>query len=148
MYPVILATLCILAGIQYRGRDTISRPVCQDRRTHGMQLATTCENTNSTKLNTKRNSLYELEVYQCKSKAIQEQLLRQTIKRYAGPQYAPLLTRISFEVRSPQLEGQIFTKTIKQITNTCRQILGMTFSQEKKPLRDAPQRIQELLQFI
>ena len=39
-------------------------------------------------------------------------VLRQTIKGYAGSQYAPLLTRIRFEVRSSQLEGQILTKTI------------------------------------
>jgi hypothetical protein len=36
-------------------------------------------------------------------------VLRQSIKQYARSQYASLLTRISFEVRSSQLEDQILT---------------------------------------
>ena len=83
-------------------------------------------------------------IVMCWANDIDNELLRQTIKRYAGPQYAPLLTRISFEVRSPQLECQILTKIIKQITNTCRFFSGMSFPQEEKKLRGAPQRIQEL----
>ena len=60
-------------------------------------------------------------------------VLRQTIKRYAGPQYAPLLTRISFEVRSPQLEGQILTKTIKKSQIHVETFQGCHFLRKKSP---------------
>ena len=74
-------------------------------------------------------------------------ILRQTIKQYARSQYAPLLTRISFEVRSSHLEGQILTKNHQYEQIHVEKIQGRNLLRKKK-LRDAPQQSQGLLPFI
>ena len=43
----------------------------------------------------------------------QAKLLRHSMKQSAGPHAAPLLTRINFDGRSPQLDGQILTKNVE-----------------------------------
>ena len=60
-------------------------------------------------------------------------VLRESIKQYAGSQYAPLLTRISFEVRSSQLEGQILIKNHKYEQIHVEKIQGCHFLRKKKP---------------
>ena len=61
------------------------------------------------------------------------QILRESIKQYAGSQYAPLLTRISFEVRSSHLEGQILTKNHQYEQIHVENFQGRNFLRKKKP---------------
>ena len=60
-------------------------------------------------------------------------LLRESIKQYAGSQYAPLLTRISFEVRSSHLEGQILTKNHQYEQIHVENFQGRNFLRKKSP---------------
>ena len=60
-------------------------------------------------------------------------ILRQTIKQYARSQYAPLLTRISFEIRSSHLEGQILTKNHQYEQIHVGHFQGRNFLRKKSP---------------
>ena len=50
----------------------------------------------------------EYHAMQCKPST--SKLLRQSMKQSAGPHAAPPLTKIHFDGRSPQLDGQILSK--------------------------------------
>ena len=60
-------------------------------------------------------------------------ILGESIKQYAGSQYAPLLTRISFEVRSSHLEGQILTKNHQYEQIHVENFQGRNFLRKKSP---------------
>jgi hypothetical protein len=63
---------------------------------------------------------------------LRQGLLRQSIKKYARSQYAPLLTRVSFEVHSSQLDGQILTKNMTKNSNRVDHFQGHHFIGQKK----------------
>ena len=71
--------------------------------------------------------------YAAKAYSLDSCIFRQTMKQCTRSQYAPLLTRIGFQIRSSELEGQILTKNHKnqQIHVECVQ--GRNFSQKQKP---------------
>jgi hypothetical protein len=62
----------------------------------------------------------------------QPSLLWQSITQSAGPHAALLLTRISFDGRSPQLDGQILTKNAKNDKMHVEQIQERKFFRRKQ----------------
>jgi hypothetical protein len=63
-------------------------------------------------------------------------LLRQSMKQSAVPLAAPPLTRINFDGRSPQLDGQILTKNDKSEQIHVRNVQGRDFLNKKQTLRE------------